>query len=288
MKQIILEDPEVRLNILGYVFGIDKYKRTRENLSILLNRLKEDSKILQMEIKYLDEERAKLDSTKNLLLDLQTRIDKQQIGLNEKVNRRKIIEKELKELESRIKEKETFEKEVEKAKIMIGSKRDTIIMLDKEFSNLQRNLSEQGESFSEDKLLSLAKSISEKKEEIEQHHSKYIDFSSRINGLEKNKQAVSEKKNEVFKIEMCPTCLQNVPYAHKHNILNEMEKSLNDIINNISQFVAEKNESKALLDKSRMDLPRMEEEKIRLEILKSRIVFIEKSRKRAEEITKIK
>jgi exonuclease SbcC len=67
-----------------------------------------------------------------------------------------------------------------------------------------------------------------------------------------------------------------------------MEKSLNDIIKNISQLVAEKNGSKALLDKSRLDLPRMEEEKIKLEILKSRIVFIEKSKKRAEEITKIK
>jgi exonuclease SbcC len=288
MKQIILEDPEVRLNILGYVFGIDKYKRTRENLSILLNRLKEDSKLLQLEIKYLDEERAKLESTKNLLLDLQTRIDKQQIGLNERVNRRKIIEKELKELELRIKEKETFEKEVEKAKIMMGSKRDAMIMLDKEFSNLQKGLLEHEEPFSEDKLLVLVKSLSAKRDEIEQHHSKYIDISSRIKSMEQNKQSVSDKKNAVFKIEICPTCLQNVPHAHKHNIINEMEKDLGDIIKKISQLESEKNESKALLDKSRLDLPRMEEEKTRLDILKSKIAFIEKSKKRAEEITKIK
>ena len=38
MKQIIIEDPETRLNILRYIFGIDKYKTIRENLQILMNK----------------------------------------------------------------------------------------------------------------------------------------------------------------------------------------------------------------------------------------------------------
>ena len=36
MKQIILENPEIRLNTLRHVFGIDKYKRVLENGLALL------------------------------------------------------------------------------------------------------------------------------------------------------------------------------------------------------------------------------------------------------------
>jgi exonuclease SbcC len=288
MKQIILEDPEVRLNILGYVFGIDKYKRTRENLTILLNRLKEDSKLLQGEIKSLDEERARLNLRKNSLLDLQIKINKRYLDLNENVTKRKILEKEIAELETKIKEKEMFEKEVDKTRIMISSKKENIAMLEREIASLLKNALEQGTPFTEENLQSIIKLISLKKEEIEKSNAKYIEFSSKIKTLEQNKEKVIEKKNRIFQIDVCPTCLQNVPHVHKHNILNETEKELNNIIKEISSLELEKKEAKTLLDKSRLELPKLEEEKIALEIAKSKIVYIEKSKKRIGEIKKIK
>ena len=92
MKQIISEDPEIRLNILGYVFGIDKYKRSRENLTILLNRLKEDSKVLQGEIKTLDDEKVRLEAKKILVLDLHSKIEKKQLELSNQILNMKTIE----------------------------------------------------------------------------------------------------------------------------------------------------------------------------------------------------
>ena len=38
MKQIILQDPESRINTIRHVFGIDKYKRILENITILLTK----------------------------------------------------------------------------------------------------------------------------------------------------------------------------------------------------------------------------------------------------------
>jgi exonuclease SbcC len=288
MKQIVLEDPEIRLNILGHVFGIDKYKRTRENLTILLNRLKEDSKFLQIEIKSLDEEKARMESTKNRILDLQIRIDKQHIELNEHVTKKKIIEKELAELEGRIKEKETFEKGIEKANISLAYKKDNLTTLDREMQDLQKSISEHEISFSEERFVELIKLISVKKDEIDRLNSKHIELSSRIKTFEQNKQDVFDKKNRVFKMEMCPTCLQNVPYTHKHNIINETERELSEITKKLLALEDEKKQAKELLDKARFGLPKMEEEKMKLEILKSKIVFIEKSRKRMEEIKKEK
>lgn len=287
MKQIISEDPEVRLNVLGYVFGIDKYKRMRENLTILLNRLKEDSKILQVEIKALDEEKARLVTTQNLLLDLQLKIEKKNIDLADNISKRKAIEKEISAIEGKIKEKEVFEKEVDKTRIMISSKKENIAMLQREASSLAKGLSEHGTLFDEKKLKDTIAAIFSKKEEIEKSNSKYIEIASRIRTLEQDKLAITEKKNRVFQIEVCPTCLQNVPHAHKHNILNETEKNLNDIVKEISSLEIGKKEVKTLLDKSRLDLPKLEDEKTLLEIARSKIAYMEKSKARLSEITKI-
>ena len=44
MKQIILEDPDARVNTLRHVFGIDKYKRILENISLLLSKIREEKR----------------------------------------------------------------------------------------------------------------------------------------------------------------------------------------------------------------------------------------------------
>ena len=45
MKQIILQDPDTRINTLRHVFGIDKYKKILENTSILLTKLREEKRM---------------------------------------------------------------------------------------------------------------------------------------------------------------------------------------------------------------------------------------------------
>ncbi|MEM4259220.1 MAG: AAA family ATPase [Candidatus Pacearchaeota archaeon] len=288
MKQIILEDPEVRLNILGYVFGIDKYKRIRENLTILLNRLKEDSKLLQGEIKSLDEDKVKLNSIKDLLLELQEKTNKKTLELAKAVEKRKIIENQIKELEQKIKEKENFEKEVEKTKIMISSKKESILMFERELFSLTKTISEQESPFSEEKFHNVLKSLVSKKEEIDKLNSKYIEILSRLKTLEQNRQLNNDKKNRIFQIDFCPTCLQNVPYAHKHNILNETERELSNIAKEMATIELERKETKLALDKLKLELPKLEEEKTALEIAKSKVDYIEKSKKRIEEIKKLK
>jgi exonuclease SbcC len=45
MKQIILQDAETRINTLRHVFGIDKYKKILENVSILTIKLREEKRL---------------------------------------------------------------------------------------------------------------------------------------------------------------------------------------------------------------------------------------------------
>ena len=288
MKQIISEDPETRLNVLGYVFGIDKYKRVRENLTIILNHIKEDSKILQFEAKSLEEEKTKLKARELLIQDTKVRAEKKQTELAENLAKRKEIENEKLELEKKIKERENFEKEAEKTKIMIASKRDNLVVAEREISSLMNHLSEQGVKFSEEALKDTIKKIQAKKEEIEKLNSKYIETLSKIRASEQIKQEFIENENRVFDIQFCPTCLQNVPYAHKHNILNETETKMSEVIKIIFELDEEKKATKSLLDKARLELPALEDEKTKLEISKSKLAFIERAKIRIEEINKLK
>jgi len=48
MKSIIQERPEVRLDTLRHIFGIDRYKRIKDNSQILLQKVKEAIKIKEV------------------------------------------------------------------------------------------------------------------------------------------------------------------------------------------------------------------------------------------------
>ncbi|KKL72841.1 hypothetical protein LCGC14_2080840, partial [marine sediment metagenome] len=67
MKQIILEDPETRMNTLRHVFGIDKYKKILENVSILASKLREEKRLKEGLIEYLEQDKANLASKEDEL-----------------------------------------------------------------------------------------------------------------------------------------------------------------------------------------------------------------------------
>ena len=57
MKEIILEDPETRINTLRHIFGIDKYKRILENTSLLLSRIREERRTKEGATETLNQEK---------------------------------------------------------------------------------------------------------------------------------------------------------------------------------------------------------------------------------------
>lgn len=288
MKQIILEDSEVRLNIIRHIFGIDKYKKIRENLLLLLGKLKEEGKVLQGEIKSLNEDNNRLASTKSFLNVLIEKISDKEGELKNDVENRKKVEIESLGLEEKIKEKLRFENEVEKATILINTKRDSSSSIAKEIIELRKNEDNLEESFNESTYKEVVGKIKIKGEEIEKLNFDFIDISGQIKSIEKEEIGELEKKNRIFQIDICPTCLQDVPEAHKHNILNETEKKLADIKNKKEVLRLRSGELRANLDKSREERVMLEEHKLKLEVLKSKIEYIERGKIRALEMQKQK
>ena len=287
MKQIILEDSEVRLNILRHIFGVDKYKNIRENVQILLTFLKEESKVLQGEIRTLDEDKSTLQSVKAMIGLLESKIKEKELDLSKNISERRLIEKENLELEGKIKEKEKFEREVEKTKILLATKRENLSSTNKEIEEINRNISETG-AFNEISYSEVADNLDRVKINLEKSNIKYIELTSQINYLKQNKIENQTKKERIFSIEICPTCLQDVSHHHKSNILNETEKALVNINKNITDLEKEKISIGDILEKEKIERANLEEKKTQYEILKSKIQYLEKSKIKIQDLTKQK
>jgi len=284
MKQIILEDAETRLNILRHVFGIDKYKRIRENLAVILNHMKENSKILQGEIKLLEIDYEKLKSIQLLLQDIASNITLKEAELISKTQARKSIEAECMELESKIKEKDVFRKEAEKSQLMISAKKDLASSITKEILLISSSLSQ--EVFDNNKLLKAISDISSKTLSIESINHKLIEINCEISSLEKSIRQAQEEKSRVFSITICPTCLQNVPEVHKHNILNKAEKDISEFNLKLWAATKQKSDLSALLGVEKSEKEKLEKEKQAIEEIKSRAELAEKSKSRIAELQK--
>ena len=87
----------------------------------------------------------------------------------------------------------------------------------------------------------------------------YIEFSGKVNSLNSRKQEDLEKKNRIFKIDICPTCLQDVSENHKHNILNETGTQIKKTEEEIENLDSKLKEVKSQLEKEKFSLTELQE-----------------------------
>lgn len=286
MKQIILEDSETRLNVIRHIFGIDKYRRISDNLVLVLSHLKEDSKVIQGEIKELDSDKIRLSVIQDRIKKLKSFIQEREISVQRLKKSRQSVESEVVELEGKKKERENLFSEIEKAKIMISSKKENILLVNKIISEVENISSE--EIFDEIKFTNLLKESELKKSAIDNFNSQYIELKSSLNSFSKQITEMLASKERIFQIDMCPTCLQDVPEVHKHNILNNTEKQLVELKQKVIFLEERKNQIENLIKTEKFNLDKLAEEKLSLEILKSKKDYFEQNKKKKEEALKRK
>ncbi|MEI6731447.1 MAG: SMC family ATPase [archaeon] len=289
MKQIILEDSELRLNVLRHVFGIERYKNMRENLDVLLIHLKDKLKTLQIELKSLENDKSKIKELVIAQEDLQKKIFTEEEQVGEKTKFRKLKESELKDIEKKIKEKENLEKEVEKAIILLNSKKETLSSAKKELDEAEKNIAE-AEKFPFDQIMldTIVEQIAIKRQETDRLNNQLIEISGKISSSDKESSVISIKKENIFKIDLCPTCLQDVPDFHKLNILNEMDTKLTNLKKDLINLKEQKIEIDKTIQQKRAERTTLEQRKLDLEIAKSRLGELGRWRKKRDEISKQK
>ena len=287
MKAIIQEDSESRLNILRHIFGIDKYKRIRENLQIVLASLKDDIKMLALEIRQLDDKKSILSLSKEYLQTLYSQISEGEKNIALKIKERKQVEFESIELETKIKERDNFEKEIEKSAILIASKKENFFGIVKEISETEKKI-EKSASFSEQELKNVLQLIKSKKDSVESLSKAYMELTGGINSFNAKREENLNKKSRVFNMHFCPTCLQDVSEGHKHNIMNQTEQDILSIGKSILDLEQKRKDAKISVEKEKAILEDLEEQKVKLEIARVKAQDIDTANSRITDLLKIK
>jgi len=281
MKQIILEPPEVRLNTLRHIFGIDKYKRVRENTLIFASKLREEIREREGEIKNLEDLRKKLQEQKHSITSLENNIRILNKELEKRREERKNAEKEIEEVEEKIKKKEKYEKEAEKTKIMLTGKKEHLLSLENEIKNLEEQVKEALQTkFDEKELSNTLEEKKGKNARKEAENKKYLDTLGKINYLN-SKISESEKlREQISSLKLCPTCLQNVDEDYKRNITRKLEEDIQKYKKERQQLEIIKERQVKIIEKLKSELLDLEEKERNLNLLKIKLEGIKEKQDR--------
>jgi DNA repair protein SbcC/Rad50 len=285
MKQIITEDPETRLSILRHIFGINKYRRIRENLALVLAFCKDEIKTLQIEITLLEHQAVKKEEKQKAIVLLTTKKEALEVSLAVKRKQHAELENALKEIELKQKERAVFEKEIEKAQLLLTTKKEALQNALKEQNRIKLSIKE-SIPFDAQGYELLIKQLVGSKTLEEILSAKVLSCKAECASLETQKKAQSEKKEKVFKLNHCPTCLQNVPLAHRHNIAHELETTLSSYQKQLARLEMVKKEVEEAYEKQKAITRKYELEKQKADTARTKEVYLAESRAKEVEVTK--
>ena len=239
MKDIINERPEVRLDTLRHIFGIDRYKRIKDNVSIFLQSIKDSVKVKEILVSEL-----------NLLKEKYTTENEKKILLAKEVNNLNIEYRNLVSL------KDKSEAQLTSSQKVVDDKKDLISSLSrlgaelqgkiemeskmkKDMAIMQKQIGEKFD-FSEERLLEVSNILDKHKKILEDKNYGYTKLISDISVLESKKEVPMKMKNDVMSLENCPTCLQVVGAEHKSRISKKINFEIEDIDRELEQKLVAK------------------------------------------------
>ncbi len=287
MKQIILQDSETRINTLRHVFGIDKYKKVLENISIITLKLREEKRMNEGRTANLEQDKLNLVEKENELETKQGNVSSIEKELFLKSEQRKKVQEEMKETSGKIEEKNKLQQEIEKTKIMIINKKDTISSNARTIDQIKNQMKElQDLQFDETQISKIEQEISSKKQTKQKLADKNLEINSQMSSLVLKVEDNQNLEKKLSNLEICPTCLQNVEAIYRANVLNKIHNDNSQANQKIEEIKQEKQTIAEKLQEIDSKISSMEKELTDLKILKMRLQEVQEKQKRISEVEK--
>ncbi|MEM4325961.1 MAG: AAA family ATPase [Candidatus Pacearchaeota archaeon] len=288
MKQIILEDPETRINTLRHIFGIDKYKIILENISVLASKLREERRIKEESIQNLEEEKAELILKEEDLESKRYNLSSVEKNLFIASEERKRIQVEKEAILEKIEERKRIQQEIEKSKIILKNKEEILSNNLRTIEQLESQVEEISKiTFSESMISEAQNKLKLLKIEKDKLNNESLQIGSQINSLNLKNQENELIKKRLEHIEICPTCLQDVGPVYKTNILNKIDSDITENKKKIGGLIKERDKLLEKISKVSEEVSNEEKRLRELEILRLRVRDAEEKKHRIEEIKKI-
>lgn len=285
MKQILIENKDLRLDTLRKVFGIDKYKKIKENTKILTSSIKEKKKEFAGRIHDLEQKKEDLKQKKETqqkenkkLEELQPRLELLRQDLEKKKQEIELIEnqiKELNEIKKQLEIKNIGQKTKEKQKLEIEDEFEKLTeQITKTEVEIKKELTEEN----------IDAQIKIKEEKIQQLEKETQEFLNDVTSLKTKKEQAEDLKTRITSMENCPTCKQQVKEEHK-KLIGEEENNkilaINKKLSVIEQTCTEKQQS---LTKNKEELEQLKERKSKIEIDRIKQQNLEEKKKKKEQL----
>jgi len=287
MKQIILEDPETRINALRHVFGIDRYKTIIENASIVATKLREEKRLKEGQIENLEEDKAVVISKEE---ELETKyhnlvsVEKELFLRTEEMRQ---AQEEKEDVFKKIEEKNRLQQEIEKTKIVVANKKETIFNNTKLTEQIKAQIKElESLEFDESKLKEIEQQIEFRKKEKNEINEENLKISSQISSLNLKSRESKAIKENLKRIEICPTCLQDVGPVYKTNVINKMDSEVSESLKKIEELTLEKKKIFENMVKVEEYISAKEKELSELKMKKIKFQEMDSKKKRLKEIEK--
>ncbi|MCR4284985.1 MAG: AAA family ATPase [archaeon] len=271
MKEIIQERPEVRLDTLRHIFGIDRYKRIKENVQIFLQNIRDSIKIKEVLVLELNllKEKFNLENERKILLAREANNLKieYQTSLKEKTEK----EERVSFLQKTLEEKRKIDSDLGRLRAIFQGKKDLEVRMKKEIVLMQNQLGETVD-FSESRLKEVLRLLEKHRNLLDERNEQFLNLTSRISVLESQKETPLKLREKIISIENCPTCFQKVGEEHKDKISKRTQFDIEEINRELEikfvekrQIVKEIEVEKELVKGYETDKTLLQQNKIKLE-----------------------
>src|SRR3989344_4748481 len=238
MKEILIGDQDIRLDTLRKVFGIDRYKRIKENSRILLSNLREQKREVEITNLSLGKIIPEVEKIKNKLYEKK---------------------KEIEGLENKIMVLNDLKKEFSINQRVIESKSEIIKNKEEELKAISRFIVENKdvEVHSPEPLKKLMIEAEERVKKLEKEILELNLLGKEEDIRKRGSENLIRKINE---LNICPVCKQNVTEDHKHSITNIETTTISSAISKIKELASKEVSLKEQLGTIKKELDRLREE----------------------------
>ncbi|MEM4719263.1 MAG: AAA family ATPase [Candidatus Pacearchaeota archaeon] len=265
MKEIIKEKEDIRLSILRHIFGIEKYKRIKENSSFLKQKIKESIKLKEALSENLNDLKEDLKKFNERKIKISKEINDLSLLLRKIKEEKELIKKNIEELKQKKEEQKKLEILLSSKESELKIKKELKIKSEKEISLLKIQISKKLSDFDSSSLENIKKLIEKHKGIIKELLEKKMQISSKIEVLKEKKERSNYLIERISSLENCPTCFQQVSREYKERIRKNEIYNIEIINREIEQKIIELNQLERDIKKENELLSLYEEDKLKLE-----------------------
>lgn len=270
MKEIIQENEDVRLDTLRHVFGIDRYKRIKENVEIFLQKIKESIKIKEIEIREINTLKERLVQENEKKITINRDINNSRIELDNYNKKKFDEEKNIRDFEKLIEDRRKLDSELMRKETELRGKKEFSLRIEKEIAIMQKN--QEKIDFSPEKLAEVSTLLGQHKNNLEEKNQKLIEINSSASVLLSKKDNSFQLREKVAHLDQCPTCLQSVSTDYKDLIAKRTQYDIEEINRELNQKISAKAEILKEIEREKQLIQGYESDKRELEQAKIKFV----------------